>query len=194
MLVEWRGRTAFAERHLPQDVLYFARLFGEAVVSAVRTEDEAHCEIGGDDVTVLFGLERRFRARVSECARGRRAVGASARGIREIGTSGSSATPRGSRSSSHAGHAAVGDIGFQDAHRLVAVGPATDTANRLRARAARARRQVHRVEHGDRRRGGKDRVRTAHSASSSPRPARRPSPIRRRRSRALRAGSSLTAV
>lgn len=35
-----------------------------------------------------------------------------------------------------AGHAAVGDIGFQDAHRLVAVGPATDTANRLRARAA----------------------------------------------------------
>jgi adenylate cyclase len=36
----------------------------------------------------------------------------------------------------HAGRAAVGDIGFQDAHRLIAVGAATDTANRLRARAA----------------------------------------------------------
>src|ERR1700682_1409274 len=57
MLVDWCGRTAFAKRHLPQDVLYFARLFGEAVVSAVRTEDEAHCEIGGDEGVVLFGLK-----------------------------------------------------------------------------------------------------------------------------------------
>ena len=36
----------------------------------------------------------------------------------------------------HAGRAAVGDIGFQDAHRLIAVGAATDMANRLRTRAA----------------------------------------------------------
>ncbi|HEV2041845.1 MAG TPA: 2Fe-2S iron-sulfur cluster-binding protein [Casimicrobiaceae bacterium] len=135
MLVDWCGRTAFAKRHLPQDVLYFARLFGEAVVSAVRTEDEAHCEIGGDDVAVLFGLNDDFghacRSALEAAARVERALEAFRnRHQREFGDAARFTVVM------HAGHAAVGDIGFQDAHRLVAVGPAADTANRLRARAA----------------------------------------------------------
>jgi adenylate cyclase len=135
MLVDWRGRTAFAERHLPQDALYFARLFGEAVVSAVGNGDEAHCELGGDDVTVLFGLNDDFahacRSALEAAARVERALEALRnRHQREFGDAGRFTVVM------HAGHAAVGDIGFQDAHRLVAVGPAADTANRLRARAA----------------------------------------------------------
>jgi adenylate cyclase len=135
MLVDWRGRTAFAERHLPQDALYFARLFNEVVVSAVRIGDQAHCEIGGDDVTVLFGLNDEFahacRSALEAAARVERALEAFRnRHQREFGEAAPFTVVV------HAGHAAVGDIGFQDAHRLVAVGPAADTANRLRARAA----------------------------------------------------------
>jgi adenylate cyclase len=135
MLVDWRGRTAFTERHLPQDALYFARLFGEAVVSAVRMGDDAHCELDGDVVTVLFGLNGDFahacRSALEAAARLGRALEAFRnRHEREFGDAARFTVVM------HAGHAAVGDIGFQDAHRLVAVGPATDTANRLRARAA----------------------------------------------------------
>jgi adenylate cyclase len=135
MLVDWRGRTAFAERHLPQDALYFARLFNEVVVSAVRIGDQAHCEIGGDDVTVLFGLNDEFahacRSALEAAARVERALEAFRnRHQREFGEAAPFTVVV------HAGHAAVGDIGFQDAHRLVAVGPVTDMANRLRARAA----------------------------------------------------------
>ena len=135
MLVDWRGRTAFAERHLPQDVLYFARLFGEAVASAARDGDEAHCEIGGDDVTVFFGLNddlaHACRRALQAAARVEQALEAFAkRHAREFGDSARFAVVM------HAGHAAVGDIGFEDVHRLVAVGAATDTANRMRERAA----------------------------------------------------------
>jgi adenylate cyclase len=135
MLVDWCGRTAFAKRHLPQDVLYFARLFGEAVVSAVPTEDEAHCEIGGDEVVVLFGLNGDL---AHACRSALEAAACVERALetfgnwheREFGDSARFTVVM------HAGHAAVGDIGFRDAQRLVAVGPATDVANRLRTRAA----------------------------------------------------------
>jgi adenylate cyclase len=135
MLVDWCGRTAFAKRHLPQDVLYFARLFGEAVASAVGTEDGAHCEIGGDEVAVLFGLNddlaHACRSALEAAACVERALEAFGnRHEREFGDAARFTVVM------HAGHAAVGDIGFQDQHRLVAVGPVTDTANGLRARAA----------------------------------------------------------
>ncbi len=134
MVVDWCGRTAFAKQHLLQDVLYFAQLFGETVVSTVRTEDGAHYEIGGDEVVVLFGLNDDFahacRSALEAAARVERALEAlDDRLEREF----SDATRF--TAIVHAGHAAVGDIGFQDAHRLMAVGAATDTATRLRARA-----------------------------------------------------------
>jgi adenylate cyclase len=134
LLVDWSGRTAFAKRHLPQDVLYFAQLFGETVVSSVRTEDGAHCEIGGDEVVVLFGLNDEFahacRSALEAAAGVERALEAFGNRLeREFGDASQFTVIV------HAGHAAVGDIGFQDAHRLVAVGAATDTVNRLRARA-----------------------------------------------------------
>ena len=134
MVVDWCGRTAFAKQHLLQDVLYFAQLFGETVVSTVRTEDGAHYEIGGDEVVVLFGLNDDFahacRSALEAAARVERALEAlDDRLEREF----SDATRF--TAIVHAGHAAVGDIGFQDAHRLMAVGAATDTASRLRARA-----------------------------------------------------------
>ena len=134
MLVDWCGRAAFAKRHLQQDVLYFAQLFCETVVSTVRTEDGAHCEIGGDEVVVLFGLNEDFAdacgTALEAAARIERALEAmDDRLAREFGDATQFTVIV------HAGHAAVGDIGFQDAHRLMAVGAATDTANRLRARA-----------------------------------------------------------
>src|SRR5258706_3419444 len=134
MVVDWCGRTAFAKQHLLQDVLYFAQLFGETVASTVRTEDGAHYEIGGDEVVVLFGLNDDFahacRSALEAAARVERALEAlDDRLEREF----SDATRF--TAIVHAGHAAVGDIGFQDAHRLMAVGAATDTATRLRARA-----------------------------------------------------------
>jgi len=134
MVVDWCGRTAFAKQHLLQDVLYFAQLFGETVVSTVRTEDGANYEIGGDEVVVLFGLNDDFahacRSALEAAARVERALEAlDDRLEREF----SDATRF--TAIVHAGHAAVGDIGFQDAHRLMAVGAATDTATRLRARA-----------------------------------------------------------
>jgi adenylate cyclase len=134
MLVDWYDRTAFAKRHLPQDIVYLARLFGEAVVSTVGPGDGAHCEIGGDQVVVLFGLNDDFahacRNALEAAARVERALKAFENRIeREFGDA--------TRFTFivHAGHAAVGDIGFQDARRLMAVGAAMDTANRLRARA-----------------------------------------------------------
>ena len=134
MLVDWCGRAAFAKRHLQHDVLYFAQLFCETVVSTVRTEDGAHCEIGGDEVVVLFGLNEDFAdacgTALEAAARIERALEAmDDRLAREFGDATQFTVIV------HAGHAAVGDIGFQDAHRLMAVGAATDTANRLRARA-----------------------------------------------------------
>jgi adenylate cyclase len=134
MLVDWCDRTAFAKRHPLQDVLYFAQLFGEAVVSSVRTEDGAHYESGGDEVVVMFGLNEDFahacRSALEAAARVERALETlDDRLGREFGDATRFAVIV------HAGHAAVADIGFQDAHRLMAVGEATDTANRLRARA-----------------------------------------------------------
>jgi adenylate cyclase len=134
MLVDWCGRAAFAKRHLQQDVLYFAQLFCETVVSTVRTEDGAHCEIGGDEVVVLFGLNGVFAdacgTALEAAARIERALEAMGdRLAREFGDATQFTVIV------HAGHAAVGDIGFQEAHRLMAVGAATDTANQLRARA-----------------------------------------------------------
>jgi len=134
MLVDWCGRTAFAKRHLPQDVLYFTQLFAETVVTAVCAKVEAHCEISGDEVVVLFGLNDDFaracRSALEAAASVERALDAfGIRHEREFGDTARFTVVI------HAGHAAVGDIGFQNAHRLEAVGAATDTANRLRARA-----------------------------------------------------------
>jgi adenylate cyclase len=135
MLVDWCDRRAFAMRHLPQDVVYLARLFGEAVVTTVGTDDGANCEIGGDEVVVLFGLDGDFthacRSALEAAARVERALVAFGNRLeREFGDAARFTLVV------HAGHAAVGDIGFQDAHRLMAAGAATDTANRLRLRAA----------------------------------------------------------
>jgi adenylate cyclase len=134
MLVDWCDRTAFAKRHLPQDVVYLARLFGEAVVSTVGAEDGAHCEIGGDQVVVLFGVNDDFahacRNALEAAARVARALEVFANRIEREFADATRFT-----FIVHAGHAAVGDIGFQDARRLMAVGAAMDTANRLRARA-----------------------------------------------------------
>jgi adenylate cyclase len=134
MLVDWCGRAAFAKRHLPQDVLYFVQLFGETVGSAVRTEDGAHCEIGGDEVVVLFGQNDDFahacRSALEAAARVERALEALGNRLEREFAGGARFTVV-----MHAGRAAVGDIGFQDARRLMAIGAATDTANRLRARA-----------------------------------------------------------
>jgi adenylate cyclase len=135
VLVDWCDHADFAKRHMPQDVVYLTRLFGEAVVSTVRDGDGAHCEIGGDDVIVLFGLDgdlaHACRSALEVAARVERALEALGNRLgREFGG--------GARFTVvvHAGRAAVGDIGFQDAHRLIAVGAAIDMANRLRARAA----------------------------------------------------------
>jgi adenylate cyclase len=135
MLVDWCDRSAFEKRHLPQDVVYLARLFGEAVASSAATGDGVHCEIGGDEVVVLFGLDGDF---AHAC---RTALEAAARVERALGTLGDRLEREFGGAARftvvvHAGHAAVGDIGFQDAQRLMAVGAATDTAKRLRARAA----------------------------------------------------------
>jgi adenylate cyclase len=134
MLVDWCDRTAFARRHLPQDVVYLARLFGEAVVSTVGAEQGAHCEIGGDQVVVLFGLNDDFahacRNALEAAARVERALEAFANRIEREFADATRFT-----FIVHAGHAAVGDIGFQEARRLMAVGAAMDMANRLRARA-----------------------------------------------------------
>jgi adenylate cyclase len=135
MLVDWCDRTAFAKRHLPQDVVYLARLFDEAVVSTVGVGEGAHCEIGGDQVVVLFGLDddlaHACRSALEVAARVERALKALGNRLeREFGGAARFTVVV------HAGRAAVGDIGFQDAHRLIAVGAATDMANRLRTRAA----------------------------------------------------------
>ena len=135
MLVDWCDRAAFAKRHLPQDVLYFVQLFGETVASIVSNEDGAHREIGGDEVVVLFGLDGDFahacRTALEAAARVERALKAFENRLeREFGGAARFTVVV------HAGHAAVGDIGFQDAHRVIAVGAATDTAKRLRAQAA----------------------------------------------------------
>ncbi|HEY1437557.1 MAG TPA: hypothetical protein VGG82_08670, partial [Casimicrobiaceae bacterium] len=118
-----------------QDVVYLARLFDEAVVSTVGAEDGAHCEIGGDQVVVLFGLDddlaHACRSALEVAARVERALKLLGNRLeREFGGAARFTVVV------HAGRAAVGDIGFQDAHRLIAVGAATDTANRLRTRAA----------------------------------------------------------
>lgn len=135
VLVDWQDRAAFSRQHLPQDVVYLARMFGEAVVSAVRSEDGTHCEIDGDQVVALFGLDGDFQHACRGALEAAADIEASLESLgnrleREFGGVARFTV------AVHAGHAAVGDVGFQDVNRLMAAGPATDTAYRLRARAA----------------------------------------------------------
>lgn len=134
VLVDWRDRAAFVQRHLPHDVVYLARLFGEAVASTVDEGEDAHCEIGGDEVVALFGLDNDFtracRSALEAAARIERALQVLGNRLeREFGGAPSFTVVV------HAGRAAVGEVGFGNAHRLMAAGAATDTANELRARA-----------------------------------------------------------
>ena len=135
MLVDWRDRAAFAQRNLPQDMVYLVRLFGEAVVGSVRAEDGAHCELGGEEVVVLFGLESDF---AHACQSALAAAACVERALEALGSRLEREFGGAARFTVvvHAGHAAVGDVGFQDVHRLVAAGATVDTAIRLRARAA----------------------------------------------------------
>jgi adenylate cyclase len=135
MLVHWRDRAAFAERLLPQDVVYLARLFGEAVASAVPPDNGAHCETSGDEVIALFGLDDDFahacRSALVTAARVEKELRSLAiRLEREFGGAPLFTVVV------HAGRAAVGDIGFRDMHRLMAAGAPRDTAHLLRVRAA----------------------------------------------------------
>ncbi len=132
--VEWDRRSRFAERCLPTDIVYVTRLFGDAVAGAVDADDAEHCELNGDDVVVLFGLDGDLaaacRKALAAAMRIEHALDAlRARLAREFALIARFTVVV------HAGHAAVGDIGTVESRRLIVVGAASEGARLLRDRA-----------------------------------------------------------
>jgi adenylate cyclase len=131
LFVDWRNRASFGRRHLPQDVLYLAKVFTETVGSVVQATESAALDVGTESAIAIYGLREDI---VTACHEAATAAAAVERGLDRLNSS--LAREFGEAMDYticlHTGHAAVADVGARDASRIMAVGEAVDDGERLR--------------------------------------------------------------
>ncbi len=130
LFIDLRRWTGLAERHLPFDLVYLLEQYFAAVGDAVREAGGIPNQFIADSVMALFGLDEDLAV---AC---RKAVLAA----RDVEVRMSSLNERlekdfgqavGYGMGIHAGHAAVGEVGYRDTRTLTAVGDVVNIASRL---------------------------------------------------------------
>ena len=127
LFVDWRNRASFGRLHLPQDVLYIAKVFTETVGSVVQATESAALDVGTESAIAIYGLQVDIATACQEAATAAAAVERALDRLnsglaREFGQTLDYAICL------HTGHAAVTDIGVRDASRVMAAGEAIDTS------------------------------------------------------------------
>jgi len=135
LFVDWRNRASFSGRHLPQDVLYLAKVFTEAIGSVVLATEGAAFDAGTESAIAIYGLRVDV---VTACREAATAAAAIERALDRLngGLAGEFAQTLDYTICLHTGPAAVADIGARDASRVAAAGEAIDDGVRLRRLAA----------------------------------------------------------
>jgi adenylate cyclase len=132
LFADLRAFTKFAERKLPYDVVFVLNRYFAAMGHAVEAAGGRVDKFIGDGVMALFGIE-------DGPERGSRAALAAARGmVRQLaelnrGLAHELDEPLRIGIGIHAGPAIVGEMGYQRATTLTAVGDTVNTASRLEA-------------------------------------------------------------
>ena len=131
LFVDWRNRASFGRLHLPQDVLYIAKVFTETVGSVVQATESAALEVRMESAIAIYGLSVDI---VTACHEASVAAAAVERGLDRLnsGLAHEFGQALDYTICLHTGHAAVADIGVRDASRVMAVGEAIDDGERLR--------------------------------------------------------------
>jgi adenylate cyclase len=135
LFLDLPGETATARAHLPQDTLYLLGRVADVFGGAVRASNGNIGRAASVEFMAVFGLGCDLAQASRQALRAAADIEA---GMHKLDVQ---FAPEWGASVNYAlvidaGHAAVGEIGFQDTAALTAVGPAVDSANRLRALAA----------------------------------------------------------
>jgi len=134
--VDWRNSEAIASTLLPHDAVFLARMFGNAVTTAILEAGGIECDPRADGTVAVFGIDldlpRACRIALSGTRRIESALSElSSHWEAEFGVMPDFAICM------HVGSAALGEIGADGSRRLTAAGPAVDATRQLRAAAAR---------------------------------------------------------
>jgi adenylate cyclase len=134
--VDWRNRGVIAHQLLPQDAVFLSKLFSETVVLTVDAAGGTECDPGAGSTVAAFGigvdLSVACRSALSTAHSIDRALASLAgRWKSEFGVVPDFAL------CVHVGPAAIGEVGTGTSRRFTVAGPLVDTAQRLRAAAAR---------------------------------------------------------
>ena len=134
--VDWRNRGAIARQLLPQDAVFLSKLFSETVALNVHAAGGTECDPSAGSTVAAFGIDVDLpgacrRALSAAHSIDRALASLAGRWKSEFGVVPDVAL------CVHVGPAAIGEVGTGTSRRFTAEGPLVDTAQRLRAAAAR---------------------------------------------------------
>ena len=172
LLVTWRDSAAFAQGRLPQDVVFMSRLFAETVGADLQAAGADAIDASGDAVLSVFGMAGSL---AGACRKALAAVDGLQRVLEHLEARCRSDfnTDACFSVTVHAGAAAVGHMGAQDARRLIVAGDAMAVLQRLRALSHDGRNKVSDAVYEAAARGG------AHATPRDPAEAAAPTSAKR---------------
>ena len=134
VLVEWHNRASFARSHLPQDVVYLSRIFGESVIGAARSAGGIESDVSVERIVVVFGIAEPLAPACKHALAASRSIQRALEDLR-----GRSVVQFGATADFsilvHAGHGAIDNGADQQSRRLVGAGDVFDAIETMHAAA-----------------------------------------------------------
>jgi adenylate cyclase len=130
LFADLRRWTGIAEKHLPYDLAYVLNEYFAAVGDAVREAGGIPNQFIGDSVMAIFGMAADLGTASRQALAAARGIEARMQALNDRLQS-EFGHRLGFGIGIHAGHAAVGEVGYRDVRTLSAVGDAVNTASRL---------------------------------------------------------------
>jgi adenylate cyclase len=130
LFADIRGFTSISEGRLPYDVVFLLNRYFRATGQAVQAAGGRLDKFIGDGVMAIFGLDREPEVACRQALDAARRMGIALDDLNEA-LSGDLDQPLRIGIGLHAGHAIVGEMGYDRAASLTAIGDTVNTASRL---------------------------------------------------------------
>jgi adenylate cyclase len=130
LFADIRGFTSISEGRLPYDVVFLLNRYFRATGQAVQAAGGRLDKFIGDGVMAIFGLDREPEVACRQALDAARRMGVALDDLNEA-LSGDLDQPLRIGIGLHAGHAIVGEMGYDRAATLTAIGDTVNTASRL---------------------------------------------------------------
>ncbi|HEY2559646.1 MAG TPA: 2Fe-2S iron-sulfur cluster-binding protein [Caldimonas sp.] len=135
--VDWRNRAAISPRLLPQDAVFLSKLFSDTVALAVDTAGGTECDPSAGSTVAAFGIGVDLPVACRNALSAAHCIDRALASLADRWKSEFGVVPDFALCI-HVGPAAIGEVGTGTSRRFTAAGPLVDTAQRLRAAAARS--------------------------------------------------------